>query len=212
MKKHVFPPILASMILFLASCAKDDSLTKMEHIKAIGDNNPIEALKMLDSLEVEVRDKNVYIRNKYDLLRIRLNDKAYIMPSSDIMIKKLVAYFEEKGTTAEKQEVHHYAGSVYRDLQDAPRALEHFFKATEYAEKNKAGFDSVMLCNSYSNINYLQYKVQNYNEAFKAAVKELELCKEIFHLILCASVGRDGGNRTPINGFGDRRTAIVLRP
>lgn len=179
MKKHVFLLIFASTVIFLASCAKDDSLRKMEQIKAIGDKNPIAALKMLDSLEVEVRDKNVYIRNKYDLLRIRLNDKAYIMPSSDIMIKKLVTYFEEKGTTAERQEVHHYAGSIYRDLQDAPRALEHFFKSIEYAEKNEVGCDSDLLCNSYSNINYLQYKVQNYNEARKAAVKELELCKKM---------------------------------
>lgn len=179
MKKHIFWFLSVLMILFLASCVKDDYLWKMEQIKAIGDENPIVALKMLDSLEVEIRDKNEYIQNKYDLLRVRLNDKSYIMPSSDIMIKKLVAYFEKEGSTDEKQEVHHYAGSTYRDLKDAPRALEHFFKAIEYANENYGNLDSVLLCNSYSNINYLQYKVQNYNEAFKAAIKELELCKKM---------------------------------
>ena len=44
------------------------------------------ALTMLDSLELDVRDKGEYVRNKYDLLRIRLNDKADHMPSSDMMI------------------------------------------------------------------------------------------------------------------------------
>ena len=34
-----------------------------------------------------------------------------------------------------------------------------------------------MLGNSYSNINYLQYKVQNYAESLKAALKELEISK-----------------------------------
>ena len=91
MKKHLFQLVSVFMVLFLASCTRDDSLIKMEQIKAFGDSNPNQALAMLDSLEVEIRGKNDYIRNKYDLLRIRLNDKAYIIPTSDIMIKKLGA-------------------------------------------------------------------------------------------------------------------------
>ena len=113
MKKHLFQLVSVFMVLFLASCTRDDSLIKMEQIKAFGDSNPNQALAMLDSLEVEIRGKNDYIRNKYDLLRIRLNDKAYIIPTSDIMIKKLVEYFDKEGSIAEKQEVHHYAGSTY---------------------------------------------------------------------------------------------------
>lgn len=178
MKKHILIYISACVILFLVSCSKDDSLDKMSRIKTIGDTNPNEALSMLDSLEIEIRGKNEYIRNKYDLLRIRLNDKAYKMPTSDIMIKKLVTYFEKNGSTVEKQEAYHYAGSIYRDLQDTPRALEHFFKALDYATENSDECDSVMLCNTYSNINYLQYKVQNYNEALKAAINELEIVRK----------------------------------
>lgn len=162
-------------VLLLAACSRNRSLGRMEQIKALGDRNPNQALAMLDSLEVVVRGENEYVKSKYDLLRIRLNDKAYKTPTSDIMIKKLVNYFENNGTVADKQEVHHYAGSTYRDLQDTPRALEHFFKSLEYAQSTPRECDSVMLCNTYSNINYLEYKVQNYNEALKAAQKELEL-------------------------------------
>lgn len=166
------------MVLLLVSCNNDVYLNKLLQIKAVGDNNPAEALAMLDSLEVEIRDKKESVRNRYDLLRVRLNDKAYITPTSDIMIKNLVAYFEEEGSIVEKQEVHHYAGSTYRDLQDTPRALEHFFKAIEYANEGSKKCDSVMLGNTYSNINYLQYKAQNYNEALKAAKKELEISQK----------------------------------
>ena len=165
-------------VLLLAACSRDRSLGRMEQIKALGDRNPNQALAMLDSLEVVVRGENEYVKSKYDLLRIRLNDKAYKTPTSDIMIKKLVNYFENNGTVADKQEVHHYAGSTYRDLQDTPRALEHFFKSLEYAQSTPRECDSVMLCNTYSNINYLEYKVQNYNEALKAAQKELELSEK----------------------------------
>ena len=178
MKKHFLGYFFVLMMLILASCSKDHSLSRMEHIKVIGDSDPNKALSMLDSLEIEVRGKNDYIKNKYDLLRVRLNDKAYKMPTSDIMVRKLVTFFEDNGTTADKQEVYHYAGSVYRDLQDTPRALEHFFKSLDYASENPKECDSVMLSNTYSNINYLQYKVQNYNESLKAALKELEISKK----------------------------------
>lgn len=178
MKKHVFWCISVLMILSIVSCNEDNSLKKIEQIKLIGDTNPNKALSMLDSIEIEIRGEGEYIRNKADLLRIRLNDKAYKMPTSDIMIRKLVTYFEENGSIADKQEVYHYAGSIYRDLQDTPRALEHFFKAMDYANENPKECDSVMLGKTYSNINYLQFKVQNFNEALKAAINELEICNK----------------------------------
>ena len=178
MKKHLFEHFFVLMTLLLAACSEDHSLGRMEQIKAVGNNDPEVALSMLDSLEIEVRGESDYIKNKFDLLRIRLNDKAYKLPTSDIMIKKLVTFFENDGSDADKQEVYYYAGSVYRDLQDSPRALEHFFKALDFANANPKECDSVMLSNTYSNINYLQYKVQNYNESLKAALKELEISKK----------------------------------
>ena len=150
--------------LILASCSKDPLLDRMKTIQDVGDSNPRQALLMLDSLGVQVRSQSEYVKNKYDLLKIRLNDKAYITHNSDIVIKNLVKYFEEEGSLLEKQEVNYYAGSVYRDLLDTPRALEHFFKSLEYADQNKE-LDSIMVCNTYSNLSDLYYKVQDYKNA-----------------------------------------------
>ena len=91
-------------ILLMVSCSSDGIIEKMEQIKTIGNHDPEKALVMLDSLELDVRDKSEYARNKYDLLRIRLHDKANHMPSSDLMIKGLVAYFEDNGSIPEKQD------------------------------------------------------------------------------------------------------------
>lgn len=62
------------------------------------------------------------------MARLRVQDKAYIAATSDIVAKQLVTYFEKNGTALEKQEAYFYAGSVYRDLQDTPRALKYFSK------------------------------------------------------------------------------------
>lgn len=170
--------LLAFLMLAFASCSNEDIQKELERIKAAGDDNPQRAIAMLDSLEFEVRESDEYTRAKYDLLRIRLNDKAENMPTSDIVIKRLVDYFEDKGTISEKQEAAYYAGSVYRDLQDTPRSLEYFLMSIEYA-KAGSDCDSIMMRNAYSNLNDLYYNVQNYDDAIKMAQKELELSKQM---------------------------------
>ena len=163
------------LLLLLASCSNETILKRMEQIKTFGNENPREALAMLDSIDVD--GESEYIRNKYSLLHIRLSDKADIMPSSDEEIKRLVEYFEARGTTAEKQEVYYYAGSTYRDLQDTPRALENFFKSLDLAIEHKES-DPIMLRNTYSNLNWLFFRVQDYPNAVKFSIKELESCRQ----------------------------------
>lgn len=164
-------------ILCFVSCSDKDIIGRMEQIKMYGNENPEEALVMLDSLEIEVRSAGDYAKHKYDLLKVRLNDKADHMPSSDIMIKELMAYFEEKGSIPDKQEVYYYAGSTYRDLQDTPRALEFFFKSLDFA-LNHEECDPIMLRNTYSNLNWLFFRVQDYPNAVKFSIKELEMCRQ----------------------------------
>ena len=164
--------------MFLISCSEDPLLEKMKKIQDLGDKNPQKALVMLDSLDFQIRTKSEYIKCKYDLLKIRLNDKAYNTPNSDIVIKNLLDYFSKNGTILEKQEVNYYAGSIYRDLSDTPRSLEYFFKSLEYAKAN-SDHDSIMLCNTYSNLHDLYYMVQDYKNAEKMGRYEWELSNKL---------------------------------
>lgn len=170
--------LLITLLMMSCSNSNDNHLDKMEQIKEIGNENPQQALAMLDSLDIDIRNENDYARHKYDLLRIRLNDKAYNLPISDIMIKQLIPYFEENGSIPEKQEVYFYAGSTYRDLQDTPRALEYFFKSLDCALDYNDDCDPIMLRNTYSNLNYLYYTVKDYTNALLMGFKELESCRQ----------------------------------
>ena len=147
---------------------------------------------MLDSLAAGIRGESEYVRNKYELLKIRLCDKAYRSATSDVAIRNLMGYFGDKGSSLEKQEVFYYAGSVYRDLCDTPRALEYFLKSLDYAQSGMV-YDTVMLRNTYSNLNDLYYNVQDYGNAALMARKELDVCRLlgsdrlIPYLHLCSS-------------------------
>lgn len=176
-----FATILIAIISFLCISCKDNSLlSKMDHIKAVGDENPALALKMLDSIYVDARNASEYAMMKYDLLKIRLEDKSYIPHTSNRVIENLVKYFEENGTIKDKQETYYYAGSVYRDLDDTPRAIENFYKSIEtVGNKNKKECDSIILRNAYSNLHYLFVNVQDYNNALKMAQMDYNISKAL---------------------------------
>lgn len=162
----------------LLSCGKQNEMVdKLEEIKLVGNIDPANAMSQLDSLEEACDFSSEYARNKARLLRIRLNDKADILPTSDKEIKELLAYFQSHGTDRDKQEAYYYAASVYRDLQDTPRSIEYFLKSAEF-ETNK-DIDSVMLRNSYSQIFGQYFGVQDYKNALWAAEKECEIASKL---------------------------------
>lgn len=176
-----FATILIAIISFLCISCKDNSLlSKMDQIKTVGDENPALALKMLDSIYVDARNASEYTIMKYDLLKIRLEDKSYIPHTSNRTIENLMKYFEDNGTIKDKQEAYYYAGSVYRDLDDTPRAIENFYKSIETVDnKNKKECDSIILRNAYSNLHYLFVNVQDYNNALKMAQMDYSISKAL---------------------------------
>ena len=175
--RYIVRFLCVSTMCMLLSCSENHRLEELDRIKTVGNEDPRQALAMLDSLEIGIREESNYVRNKYDLLRIRLNDKADNIPSSDIVIKNLIDYFEKNGSISEKQEVYYYAGSVYRDLHDTPRALEFFLKSVEFARRG-ADCDPIMLRNAFSNLNVLYYNVQKYTDAVSMAHEEYKLAQQ----------------------------------
>lgn len=179
MTNYIYRITIALFVLSLFSCQERNGLLdKMKHIKAVGDNNPILALSMLDSLQLDIRNSDEHTKMTYDMLSLRLNDKADHMPVSDILSRQVVSYFEENGSDIERQEAYYYAGSVYRDLQDSPKAIEFFLKSLEEAETSE-NHDSMLMRNAYSNLHSLFYYVQDYQNALRYAQKEYKMSERL---------------------------------
>ena len=111
------------LLLSLFSCGESRMQKTMERIRTVSDSDTKAAARMMDSISVEVKSGTEYTRMRYDLLKIRIDDKNDVKPMSDKMIAYLVKYFEENGNNTDRQEAYFYAGSVYRDLNDTPRAI-----------------------------------------------------------------------------------------
>lgn len=171
--------VLFASLTFFASCDDDTGITKqLENIKCVGDNNPNKAMLMLDSIKNDEQSWSTHTRMVFDMLDIRLRDKAYIPATSDIRIKKVVNYFSRHGNNMERQEACYYAGSVYRDLQDYPQAITFFQRSRDYCIEGNT-YDSLMLRNTYSNLAWLYYKVQDYKNSAICSQKEYNLAKQM---------------------------------
>ncbi|MBQ8051943.1 MAG: hypothetical protein IJ197_10320 [Bacteroidaceae bacterium] len=170
--------IICLFAMLFVACSNNELEERMREIRTMGNSNPRLALQMLDSIETDIRNSPEYLQKEYDLLSIRLNDKSDILATSDIKIKELIAYYEKKGNKREKQEVYYYAGSVYRDLHDTPRAMRYYLQAIEVVTESKL-CDSIMLRNTYSNLHYIYYMVQDYKNALEIAKKEAQIATEL---------------------------------
>ena len=98
---------------------------------------PDSAISLLKSISTEMLQAPEYVQKRYHLLTIKANDKAYITHTSDSLILSLVNYYENDGDPAYLGESYYYAGSTYRDLGDAPRALEYYQKALDAMPGNE---------------------------------------------------------------------------
>ena len=171
--------LLLVFLSLVASCQGDgEYLSRLERIKKVGDSEPETAIKMLDSLDMHVVPHTDYGQKKHDLLRVRLRDKAYIEAKNDKEIKPIVEYMESHGRGTDLQEAYYYAGSVYRDLKDMPRAISFYRKSIDLA-KNGDTCDSLLLNSTYSCLFFVYCRVQDYRNAYEACKKENELDKKL---------------------------------
>lgn len=176
MSKSIFLLLEAICLSLLFACRPDSSLEwELQSIKTLGDTDPTAAMERLDSLSVAMSRSSKHTAMLYDLLEIRLRDKAYQQPDSDSNILQIVEYFEQHGDVKERQEAYYYAASNYRDWNDEPRSLEYFLKSVDIGQDSWTECDSLLLRNAYSNIGTLFHKVQDYNIALSYIKKEREI-------------------------------------
>ena len=92
---------------------------------------PDSALVCLDSLAASLPHLPEEARMYCYLLRIKAEDKLYILHTSDSLINSIVRFYEHWGDDHRLVEALYYQGSVYRDCNDFPRAIRAYRRAAE---------------------------------------------------------------------------------
>lgn len=152
--------LLAIVSLFvLAGChgdkQYDDLLQQADSIMNIDDDSAKVAIKLLDKAKPQLNDFSKAQRMRYQLLYHKAMNKADILFSSDSIMKNVVAYYEKHGTSNERMLAYYMLGCVYRDIHEAPMALEYYNKATEQADTTSQDCDYATLCRIYGQMGIL---------------------------------------------------------
>ena len=126
------------LLLFLSACAGRRGVypERLQRASQLVEACPDSALGYLDSLGVPLSGLSEEARMYAQLLRIKANDKLYMPHTSDSVINRIVKFYEGFGDRERLAEAYFYQGSVYRDLQDAPRAIAALQRAADQKSKN----------------------------------------------------------------------------
>lgn len=185
--------LLAIVSLFvLAGChgdkQYDDLLQQADSIMNINDDSAKVAIKLLDKAKPQLNDFSKAQRMRYQLLYHKAMNKADILFSSDSIMKNVAAYYEKHGTSNERMLAYYMLGCVYRDIHEAPLALEYYNKATEQADTVSQDCDYSTLYRIYSQMGVLFEKQYLFNQEFivyNKATKYAYMAKDTLNALLC---------------------------
>ena len=189
MKEKVI--FLLLIIMLLASCAGnrkyDDLMQRADSIMNVDDDSAKVAIRMLDGVKSQLPEFSQSQKMRYELLRHKAMNKACITFTSDSVMKEVVDYYDHHGSANERMLANYVLGCVYRDMHEAPMALEYYNKATEQADTTAADCDYGTLYRVYSQMGFLfskQYLPYQLLDAFGKAEKYAYLAKDTLNAII----------------------------
>lgn len=170
-KVRLLFPIL--LLMCICACTNKPYPQSLRVADSLIHNNPDSAVILLEELKRSMAFEPQATQMYYQLLTIKAKDKAYIPHTSDSLIKTVVKYYEERKDRERLPETYYYAGRVYRDLGDAPQALEYLQKAIE---STKDCTDYRLISRIYSQTGTLYLYQDTYDQALEVFRKAYQYC------------------------------------
>ena len=213
MKEKVIYLLL--IIMILTSCAGnrkyDDLMQRADSIMNVNDDSAKVAIRMFDGVKSQLPEFSKAQKMRYELLRHKAMNKAYISFTSDSKMKEVVDYYDRHGSANERMLANYVLGCVYRDMHEVPLALEYYNKAAEQADTTAADCDYGTLYRVYSQMGFLfskQYLPYQLLDAFDKAEKYAYLAKDTLNAIINY---QNKGDAYDYLGKKDSVVAINLR-
>ncbi len=117
-------------LIALCSCGGGGKLdAEFRRIDSMCDTEPEQAIHALDSIDYKSLSEKA--RHRFDLLKIKSRDKAFIAHQSDSLVLDVIDYYDKHRSEGHYPEALYYGGRVYSDIGDLPTALEFFQKSLD---------------------------------------------------------------------------------
>ena len=168
--KNLLHTIILILLTNLSACQPPSYPHTMQQAESLMNTRPDSALYLLQGMADCVSTLPEEAQMYYHLLTIQAKDKQYITHTSDSLINRIVQFYEDYGDKDRLMMAYYYQGSVYRDMNDAPRALKAFQQAMDQKTSNYTLQTKVC-----SQMGYLFMHQGLYDEAIQVNRKAIEL-------------------------------------
>ena len=176
--KYIYVPLLFLSVLFAGlSCQRAEKSypSAMQRAISLLSARPDSALYYLSQLDSQMADEPEETRVYHRLLTLAAEDKLYVPHTSDSLIREIVRYYEGYGDSDKLMMAYYYQGSVWRDMNDAPRAIDCYHRALEAGRHTRC---SDLLISIYSQLGTLLAYQGVYDESLQATRTALALCRQ----------------------------------
>ena len=168
--KHLITLTILILLTSLNACQRPNYPQTLRQAESMMNTRTDSALHLLqgmaDSIAMLPEEAQMY----YHLLTIQAKDKQYITHTSDSLINRIVSFYEDYGNKERLMLAYYYQGSVYRDMNDAPRALKAFQQAVDL---NVPNLD--LLAKTYNQIGTLFMHQGLHDEVIRVNRKAMKL-------------------------------------
>ncbi len=174
--------VMMTVCVGLAGCGPrkvDARLAQVNELANAGETDS--AMMVLSSIEKQ--SLNEHNRRYYDLMSIKTRDKAYQDITGDTVITDIIDYFDGNGSDYEKGEAYYYGGRVYREMGDAPQALDYFQKALDAFPEDEAMMKG-KTASQMGQIFLNMYMFEHAKPKFQEAIRYQKDCKDSVGQIL----------------------------
>ena len=156
--KRLIGIIVLGAMMLLTGCSGDGYTPELLAIDSIINEKPDSALRLLDSLGTEARSWSKSQRMRHSLLTMKAQNKAYVPFTSDSLANDLVSYYDRHGTPNDRLLAHYLLGCVYRDLGEAPHAVDCYLDAISQVDTTATDCDYNTLTVAYSQLAKLYHQ------------------------------------------------------
>ena len=153
-------------LLVLAGCTSTSRNPQLVAADSLLLSRPDSALSLLRSMSFSSTPDRMY----YYLLLADAANKCYDTLPSDSILQEVADFYDRHGSANEQVRAHYLLGCVYRDLGEAPQALDCYHTAIDCADTTAKNCDYRLLMSVYGQMAYIFHN-QNLPHDELAALK-----------------------------------------
>ena len=178
MKRYCYILITGVILVAIQACNNTkDVEAELHRADVYMDEHPELALEALEAIDTDALTTRK-VQAKYALLYSMALDKNYIDVTNDSIIAPAATYYTNHGTADDKLKTYYYLGRIAMNVGDYEKAMTHFVKAEQYADKCKNLVAVGLLYNAKMYVyNYL-YDTENLIEAAQKSASAFLLSKD----------------------------------